>query len=282
MNKVFSWLSILIAPILCWPTHAVAGQAQALLYPTRLVLANDEHTATLGIKNTGTATGGYRVELVDMHMQEEGSVVQLKPEETEPFSAKKFIRISPRSISLGAGESQNIRILVRAPDDLEAGEYRTHIKVMLVNDNLDGTGLDTTQEPPKDVRVVVKPRLSLVIPLIIRRGKTSYSTAIESATLRYIPNTTGKKPYIDLLLTRTGNRSSMGNIAIDYTDKNGKTYPLKRLAGLPIYRPTTRRRISLPLDIPPGLTLGKGTLHVTYRAQAAAGGGLLAEGDFPL
>lgn len=280
MNNLFL-LAIIIT--FFWPHYVQAKQAQALLYPTRLVLEHGEHTAIFGIKNTGNATGGYRVELVDMHMREDGTVEQLIEGQNEPFSLKRFVRISPRSITLEPGQDQNIRIMIRSAENLEPGEYRTHIKVTLVDNNLDNKGESAKDQPTKDITVVIKPRLSLIVPLIIRYGKTFYSTTIEKASIRYVSSSNGQKiPYADLLLTRTGNRSSMGNIDIEYRNEQGKSYLLKHLVGLPIYRPTERREISLPLEVPAGMVLKKGSLHITYRAQESEGGGLLAEGTFPL
>lgn len=265
------------------PEIGWAKQAQALLYPTRLILEHGERTATFGIKNTGNATGGYRVELVDMHMGEEGNVEQLERDQKEPFSAKDFIRISPRSITLAPGQDQNIRIMSRAPKNIEAGEYRTHIKVTLVENNLDDSGDATPKSASKDVSITIKPRLSLIVPLIIRYGETHYTATIESAFIRYAKNEKGKTfPYADIVLTRQGNRSSMGDIDVEYIDEHGKKYMLKHLTGLPVYRPTERRKISLPLDIPPEVVMSKGTLHITYRAQAAEGSVILAEGTFTL
>lgn len=265
------------------PTTLLAKQAQLLLYPTRLVLENNERSAILGIKNTGESSGGYRVELVDMHMGEEGVVEQVKAGEEEPFSARSFVRISPRSITLEPGQDQNIRIMIRKPATLEAGEYRTHIKVTLVENNLDGENAAAKSRSAKDVTVVIKPRLSLIIPLIIRQGDTACTMSIKSASLRYASDPKGiKTPYADIVLSRQGNRSSMGDITVEYINEQGQHYRVKQLLGVPVYRPTESRFVSLPLEVPKGVTLGKGSLHVTYQAQEKEGGKLLAEGDFPL
>lgn len=280
MNK----FQIYILIFMCFmPESLLAKQAQLLLYPTRLVLENNERSATLGIKNTGESSGGYRVELVDMHMGGEGVVEQVKTGEEEPFSARSFVRISPRSITLEPGQDQNIRIMIRKPANLDAGEYRTHIKVTLVENNLAGENTATKDRPDKDMTVVIKPRLSLIIPLIIRQGDTACTMSIKSAALRYVSDPKGiKTPYADIVLSRQGNRSSMGDITVEYVNEQGQHYTLKQLAGLPVYRPTESRLVSLPLEVPKGVTLGKGSLHVTYRAQAKEGGKILAEGDFRL
>lgn len=279
MNRL-SLIGLLV--FCCLPVPLLAQQAQLLLYPTRLVLEQNERSAILGLKNTGDASGGYRIELVDMHMDATGAVEQVKPGEEEPFSARHFIRLSPRSVTLEPGQDQNVRILIRKPAKLEPGEYRTHIKVTLVEANLEGAEA-AKSSAAKDVTVTIKPRLSLIIPLIIRQGETHYAMHIPSATLRYVSDKQGGKiPYADIVLGREGNRSSMGDLTVEYINEQGVHVTVKQLAGLPVYRPTESRLVSLPLEVPKGVTLGKGSLHVIYRAQAREGGAVLAEGNFPL
>lgn len=261
-----------------FPAHA--KQAQLLLYPTRLVLENNESTATLGLKNSGDGTGAYRIELIEMAMKEEGNTVEVKDEEAQ-FSAKRLLRISPRSITLEPGQDQNIRIMIRKPRTLEDGEYRSHLKVSMIEDNVGGDM--GGPQAGKGVGIQVKTRLALVIPIIIRHGKMDYSVKITDAKFHYDLGESGQKvPYVDISFLRAGNRSSMGDLDITYTDPQNNKHLVKHLAGIPVYRPTERRKITVPLDVPEGITIGKGSLHISYKAQEAENSEMIAESDFPL
>jgi hypothetical protein len=264
------------------PSLTYAKQAQFLLYPTRLVLENGERTASVSLKNNGDATGTYRAEMVEMIMSET-TITEGAPDEETPFSAKKLIRISPRSITLAPGEEQNIRLVLRVPSNTEDGEYRSHLKVTMTDDNVEPVVNDEATAGQKGVAISIKPRLALVIPVIIRHGQTNYKITVANAKLHYEKDETGKNlPYVDVTLLREGNRSSMGDIDVNYINEAGKSFLVKHLAGIPVYRPTERRTVTMQLDTPSNLTIGKGTLHITYKAQEKEGGGVIAEAKFPL
>ena len=261
---------------------AFAKSAELNLYPTRIVLENNENTATMALKNTGDATGNYRIEVINMSMSETGSIDEV-PDEKAEFSAKRMLRISPRSINLGSNQDQNIRIMIRKPQGAEDGEYRAHIKVTMTDDNVAEGGGPRADGDTNSIGITIKAHLTLVVPIIIRYGKTSYTTQITDATYHVATLEGGQKvPTVDMGMSRTGNRSTMGDIDITYIDPQGKKTVVKHLAGIPIYRPLEHRKISLPLDIPEGVTIGKGTLHITYRAQEEEKNVLLSEKDITL
>lgn len=270
-------LSALIALTLILGTSlsASAKQAQLLLLPTRIVLEKNDRFVTITVKNRGDATGSYRIAVEDMLMPENGPIRELKSGETDPYSAKDMIRISPRQMTLAPEESQNIRLMVRKPRDLADGEYRSHLRVTLVNDNVEE---DEKSDQPKDNFVIaVKPRLSLVIPVIIRHGKTDYSVNIEQLNLHKT-----SQPTLDIGFTRTGNRSSMGDIRVIYIKPDGKEAVLKELPGVAIYRSVANRQLSIPLEMPKGVSLGSGKIRVTYTTQKEEGSTVLASKELQL
>jgi len=277
-KMIFGYL-IIILTVLAIP-HKVSAAAELLLYPTRIILDDSDNIATIGLKNSGNATGNYRVDLVDMDMKEQGSSVIMDKDAVIPYSAIKMLRISPRSVTLEPNSNQNIRLMVRKPKNLEDGEYRSHLRITMVNDNV-GENLPVPKEHAMGIQV--KARLATIIPIIIRHGKTFYDIKITAAKIRYETSENGQKtPFIDINFLRTGNRSSMGDIDVTYTNPSGKQYVIKHIAGVAIYRSTERRKVSLAPDIPAGVALTTGTLHITYHAQESEDRKLLAEGDFPL
>lgn len=253
---------------------AQAQQAQTVLIPTRVVLEKGERSATVIIKNSGNATGLYRIELEDKQMPETG-ILQTLEEGKDPYSIIPMVRISPRRVTLDPGEDQRIRLMIRKPKNLEDGEYRSHLKVLLADSNVSG---GTIRKKQKNVQVGVGTRLAVSIPVILRHGKTSQSVTMDEAGIRR----QGKHILLDLAMSRTGNRSSFGDIKVVYTDQKGVSNIVKFHPGIAIYRGTDKRRISLPLDIPDGVVLGKGTLKISYIAQEKDGGILIAEKDIIL
>jgi hypothetical protein len=157
----------------------------------------------------------------------------------------------------------------------------------MVEDNVDNIEeQDSSGNPIKSngVGITVKSRLVLVIPIIIRHGEVNYNVDIVDAKLKNITNTISKKNelFADVTIKREGSSSSMGDIDISYIDNSGKKYLLKHLAGVAIYRSSERRKLSILLDIPDGLKIGKGKLNVSYKGQENEKNSILAEKEFNL
>ncbi|MEZ0260435.1 MAG: hypothetical protein ACAH80_05455 [Alphaproteobacteria bacterium] len=256
--------ALALACLLFIPGAAFAKNAEIMLLPTRVVMEKNDRQGTIVIKNTGDATGNFTIELVDMKMLENGNVVPYETGEEAQFSATKLIHIAPKSMTLKAGETQNVRLLLRKPETLEPGEYRTHLRVRLVDENADAPS------PGANAGIQVKANLVIVIPIIVRQGATSLAMNIESPRLT---RDNRGNASVEMYLLREGNRSSMGDITVTCGQQVVKTF-----MGIAVYRPTTRRFVSVPLDeTPKGLDPSSCNLGISYVAQQKEGGGKLAE-----
>lgn len=265
MKKIIflAFVLALLAPQAGW-----AKNAEIMMLPTRVVMENNDRSSTVVIKNTGDATGDFDIELIDMKMDENGMVVPYAAGETPQYSAVPYVHISPKSVTLKPGESQNVRLLLHKPENMEPGEYRAHVKVRLVSDNVD------EPKPTKDAVIAVKTNLVIIIPVIIRNGQTTLTMGIDQAKLN---NGKAGHPTVDLYLTRDGNQSSMGDLSVTCT-AGGNRQVIKFFPGVSVYRPTPRRFVSIPLDeTPKNVDLSACKLDVTYTAQQKDGGKALAQ-----
>ena len=268
------WIFVAFCVLL--PAAAYANRAEVMMLPTRVVMENKDRYSTIVIKNVGNATGDFTVELQDMKMIETGMVVPLDPGEAPQYSAMSFIHIAPKSMTLKPGETQTVRLLLRLPENADPGEYRTHVKVRLVNDNTDAP----VNAAGKDAVISVKAKLVIIIPVIVRHGATNMSLGIADPKLS---RDAQGVPSVDMYLTREGNRSSMGDISVTYIPQGGAPQVIKVFRGVSVYRPTTRRFLSVPLDeMPKGLSLAHGSLDIVYSAQEKEGGKKLAETQISL
>jgi fimbrial chaperone protein len=250
----------LLLGALVLPTQVAAqNRADTMLIPTRVVIKAEERYATLVLKNTGTASGQYEISLVEMRMTEDGAITEIPEGEPADYPASAFVHMAPRSVTVAPGASQVIRILVRRPEGQEAGEYRSHIKVRVVNENVEGGAA-----APAPGTIEVKANLVLVIPLIVRTGEGSGTIKLSDLQI----GKTEAENFIDMNLNREGNISVMGDIKIL---QNGKE--IAQLDGVPVYRPTAKRKVRVSL----GKTPVSGSLTVRYQLQQAQGGTLLDE-----
>jgi hypothetical protein len=268
MTRLFC---LFLAAAILMPQASWAKNAEIMMLPTRVVMEKNDRFSTVVIKNTGDATGDFNIDLVDMKMEETGMVVPYASGETPAYSAIPYIHIAPKSVTLKPGESQNVRLLLRKPENMEPGEYRSHVKVRLVNDNAD----EPKDPATKDAVISVKANLVIVIPVIVRNGDTSLTMGIEQPRLG---RDAAGRPTVEMYLTRQGNRSSMGDISVTCAQGGGSPQVIKFFPGVSVYRPTQRRFISVPLDeTPAGVNLSSCNLGVSYAAQQKEGGGKLAE-----
>lgn len=271
--KTILWLLVVLGILL--PQTAWANRAEIMLIPTRVVMENKDRYTTIVIKNIGNATGYFSVDMIDMAMKEDGIVVPLEEGKTDPYSAIPYLRAAPKSITLKPGEAQNVRVMLRKPDTLPAGEYRSHMRVKVEDDNVEATEARAANPEQKDAQIQVKANLVLIIPVIVRHGETTLSVKIESPEI--LRDSKGR-PQIGMSLLRDGTRSSMGDFTFSYTAPGGKAQQIKTFPGIPVYRSIARRQVVIPLDdIPAEVDLTKGKLDIVYSAQEKDGGQKLAE-----
>lgn len=260
-------------------TPARADKAGLMLFPTRFVLGEKERNVAIDIINKGNARGSYRIELIDMKMPETGAIRELDNNEADPNSIIPFARISPRRAVITPDSSQQVRILLRRPRDLPDGEYRSHLKVTLTEDNLDAL---ENEKPTNNMSIKIKPRLAFTVPIIVRQGNTHFTVSIDDAHVYYSDRDKAReKPIARVNFSLQGNQSSMGDIKISYIDSSGKSTVVDFQPGIAIYRETKKRIIDFPLTLPEGVNLTPGgELQITYLGkvyETEGGGELLAE-----
>ena len=255
-------LALLVAGVpACW-----AKNAEIMLLPTRVVMEKEDHTSTVLIKNTGDKAGTVHIDLIDMKMGEDGMVVPYAEGETPQYSAIPYLTLAPRTTVLKPGETQNVRLVLHKPVNLEAGEYRAHLQVRIISDKAD------------DAAFSDKANLVIVIPVIVRFGDTTLSVGIQQPRL---DRTKTGGLAIGMYLTRQGSRSAMGDIAITCNLGGGEpAQVIKFFPGVAIYRPTERRFLSVPLDeTPKNIDPSACRLGVTYALQQKDGGGVLGRAE---
>jgi hypothetical protein len=276
--KKLSLLSLLLLCALLAPQAAFAKNAEVMVLPTRVVMESSDRFTTVILKNTGQATGNFTMDLIDMEMKEDGNVTPIEEGQPAEFSAKPYIHVAPKSVTLKPGETQNVRLMLRKPENLEPGEYRAHLKVRVVNDNVNPDG---TPVKENEAKIAVVTNLVLIVPVIVRQGDTKVSMTMETPKIVY-----GEKgdPSLEVYLAREGNRSSMGDMSILWTPPGSTEAKLvKEFPGISVYRPTKRRLVTIPLnDIPKDVNLKAGKLAVVYSAQKPDGGAKLAESTVEL
>jgi P pilus assembly chaperone PapD len=264
-------LLALLAALALLPQVALAD---LMLYPTRVVFEKNQRTTPVDLINNGAEPATYRITLVNQRMGEDG---QFLPVGTAPLPGELFanemVQFSPRQVTLQPGTSQTVRVMVRKPADLAAGEYRSHLHFEKMPEARGATSVEPGKE--KEIGIVLTALVGASIPVIVRHEVAPASVSLSHLELQKAPGT--QKPVMAFQFDRAGNSSVYGDVAVIFTPQGGADQVLARAAGVAVYNPNSLRRAKLALQPPPGLVLAHGTLRVTYNERPEAGGALLAE-----
>lgn len=234
-------------------------KAKLQLYPTRVTLEDGQTSAEVTVYNGGSAPGQYRAELEDMMMPEEGGLQAVTAGQAE-FSAKEYIRITPRSITVPPGQSQKFRLLARVPRSLPDGEYRAHLGVVMTSTNTEADARKA--QGGQGVHVSIEPRMGVSMPVVVRKGQTSFTAAITDVALAPLSNGVQAR----VTMTADGNQSAEGTMVVTF-EKGGQSYELYRANYMMVYRGLKRRVQTMTLTVPEGLVLSGGVLTATYLNQ---------------
>jgi P pilus assembly chaperone PapD len=246
-------------------TPASGGPGDLLVAPTRVVFEGRKRSTEVNLSNIGQVRATYRVSLVRMEMDENGTFKEL-PFDPGTENLKSLFRFSPREVTLEPQESQTVRIQVRKPAELAAGEYRLHMVFRAVPPTQEASPRDTAA--PKGISIKLTPIYGIAIPLIIRHGETSAKVSILEPVLDGATNT------LRFRLDRSGNQSVYGDLQAVLLPSQGSPVKLAEAGGLAVYTPNASRRVTLPLarPLPPG-----SRIRITYVLPPQDGGALLAE-----
>jgi len=274
--SVWGWL--LLALLILLPLRP--AWADLMIAPTRVIFDKNQRSARLDLINSGAETSTYRISVVNRRMSETGEFSSIdSPAPGEQF-AGELLRYSPRQVVLAPGTGQTIRVSLRKPADLLAGEYRSHLIFEKIAEAKGATSIETLNAPAGEVSVQLTMLAGISIPVIVRHGETAADVRLSN--LELLKPETGQPAALAFVLHRSGNRSVYGDLGTTFTPQGGAAQEVGKAGGVAVYTPNALRRVKLALQPSAGLVLARGSLRVTYRDRLDAGGKLLAEAAIEL
>ena len=255
----------LVAPALVLAAPpADAGVGDLLVAPTRVVLDGRRGTEVI-LNNIGDDVATYRVTVELRRMTPEGKLVDVELANDKEKAAQEMVLYAPRRVTLPPNQPQAIRLSARAPQGLPDGEYRVHMLFRAVPP-------PRPQAAPQKVEGVafaLTPIYGVTIPVIVRLGNLEAKAGI--ANVRKV-NDDGK-PAIALDLTRSGDRSTFGEVRVL---KSGVSDPIAIMKGIAVYTEIGERSVTIPID-PAQLANASGQVTVQYVEPTDTGPVTIAE-----
>lgn len=249
------------------PPPAVGGAGDLLVAPTRVVFEGRKRSTEVNLSNIGQDRATYRISLARMDMDEAGGFKE-RPLDPGSENLQSLFRFSPREVTLEPQESQTVRIQVRKPAELAAGEYRLHMVFRAVPPAPDPASIPSA--PAKGLSIKLTPIYGLAIPLIIRHGETSAQVSIAEPVLDVAGRT------LRFRLNRSGNQSVYGDLKAVLLPAKGASETLAEAAGLAVYTPNASRTVTMTLAPTKPLLPGS-RIRITFTLPPLEGGALLAE-----
>lgn len=256
------------------------AQASLMLTPTRVVFDKNMRSSFVELINNGADTTTYRISLVDMKMTATGSLQAAATTVGGEVAIERYIRFSPRQVTLKPGESQVVRLLLRKPPGLADGEYRSHLKFEPVPPTEGSTSIEPAKAADKKISIAITPLVAVTIPVIIRHGQTYASAELAELAVQP-PAKAGADPVLAMTLGRSGNRSLYGDMTVTHTPPGGQPRAIGKAHGIAVYVPLRSRKVEVPLA-GAGQQRLRGVLRVTYNERPEDGGKLISEATLSL
>jgi P pilus assembly chaperone PapD len=217
---------------------AKAGIGDLLVAPTRIVLDGRKSTEIV-LNNIGDAPATYRISVELRRMTADGDLVDVTNPTDRDKSAEDMIVYAPRRVTLAPHQPQSIRIAARAPQGLPDGEYRVHLLFRAIPPAQPVAPKDG--EPVKGLHLQLIPIYGVTIPVIVRLGNLQATAGISNVHL----DKTGGKLAVDLDLSRSGTRSTFGEVRVL---KPGVKDPVAIQRAVAVYTEIGMRHVSIPVD----------------------------------
>jgi len=206
-TKALAAAALLAAPILFPSAPAEAGVGDLLVAPTRLILKGGRGAEVI-LNNIGDEPATYRISVEFRRMKSDGTLDEVaEPSEAEKL-ARDMIVYAPRRVTLAPNEPQSVRISARPPQGLADGEYRIHMLFRAIPPATPVT--KAAGEPPKGLSFKLTPVYGVTIPVIVRLGNLEAKAGIANVRL----DRRDGKPVVALDLTRSGDRSTFGEVRV--------------------------------------------------------------------
>lgn len=234
----------------CWLIVTLwlfSAQAQAVLMitPFRVVLDEKTRTAEVTLLNTTEVTNVYRMSWQDKEQTSLGSYVNVEMAEENKHGVSEMVRQSPRKVTIEPGKYQRIRLRLRIPSDLPDGEYRSHLVMKMVDEDVKKK--EEVREEVNEVMVRLTAKMSFSIPIMVRKGQNNSTASISTMDL---DTSEPNKPKLTVGLAHSGEYSSYGSVKVYMKNgARGDVVEIADVGNVALFRETALRELTVPLTV---------------------------------
>jgi hypothetical protein len=148
------------------------AQGNLQVTPTRLIFDGSQKFINVNLVNIGKDSADYNISFIQYRMSDESSVEEITTPDPGQRFADKYIRYFSRSVKLGPGEFQIIKLQLINSEQLESGEYRSHLYLRALPEEK-MLGNEEKKDTTAALSIKLIPIFGISIPVIIRVGKSN-------------------------------------------------------------------------------------------------------------
>ena len=231
----------------------------------RVIFEGTKRTESLTVINNTADKQVFRLAFKSMRMSEENALIDVAetdPEYATLKTADKMIVFAPRRIEIPAGGSQQIRLMLRKPKDLEAGEYRSHL---WINPEKESVKFEPNPNASKDKpEIQIKMLAGISVPVFVRHGNVTATVSLSD--IKAVKNNNNNNIIVSLVINREGNRSVYGDFDFVCTG-GGAEIIAYQLRGIAVYTEVEKRNMRFAVPVPKDGAQACKTMRVIYTAD---------------
>lgn len=239
---------------------AAPALAELLVIPIRVSFAPRERAQAITLINTSDKTNTYRLEWKYFRLLKEGGMAEVPPDQwTQSPRLGDMIKIAPRQVVIPPQGKQVVRLSLRRPADLAAGEYRGYLSITRL---ADADALKKAAEQ-KGTGIVLGVNLNLNIPVVVRQGEGQAAAKI--GAVAFVPpshHTAGRPALRVEILGQNTVFSPYGKINVFWTNPAGEEKLIGFVENAYIYPEIASRPYTIPLNV---AAVEGGSLRVDYQ-----------------
>ena len=230
-------------------TIVSASPKMLMFHPTRLIFTDRQRAIAVNVINRYDEPITYSIAVVNLEKGEDGEFHEIDGDEKEMVSS--MIRFSPRRATITPHERQVIKLMVRKPKSLPAGEYRTYLK--LQPHPTQSTQQPVVSEAKGTQQIALEVLVSSFLPIIIQHEIPIGEVTPQAIQLRQNSDT-DSEPAVEVTLSRRGEGSAFGDLTLEFIppDKPKEMVTLGKVQGMAFYAPDTSKKqtVLISKDIP--------------------------------
>jgi len=243
--------------------NSLMAQGDLMIFPKRITFDGIQNRVqNINLSNIGKDTATYKLSYSEIKMDQDGKFISIEEPETDQHFASPYLRFYPRTITLAPNESQTVKIQLIKTNELQQGEYRSHLYFRAVPKNKVLEKEDPAHKP-EGLSISITPVFGISIANIITIGESTTVVALSNLAVQQ----SEEGITLSLDFNRSGNMSCYGDIQVNHISLEGITTGAATVKGFAVYTPGNLRRTKIKLSTDQKTDYTKGRLQVIYSAQ---------------